>query len=469
MEIRSEPVEPRQVRLTIPAPPERVDKAKRAAAQSFGRQQRIPGYRPGKIPYERVAALVGEELILEEARRSLAGELVREAVRQEGLVPSGSVSYDIEQEDPLTIVALVPLAPEVDLGDYHALRVARPEPEEITDARIDETLDGWRDEMATLEPREDAAEEGDLVRVALVGRHDEKTVFEDEAMTLRLDRETVPEGTVPPDVVDELIGLSAGDEHAFALTYSEFWPQPELQNQEVAFEARMEEVMQLTRPELDDEFAQRVGDAESLEELRASLRERLEERAEMERDRAYVDAVIDALVAGATVSYPPALLEREMDALLQDLRARVERQGFAWERWLEMQKEREEEMLEDLERTARARVERGLVLTTFVDREGIRLSRDELEGSVKAFTSSLSPAARRGMPSRDELRQDLGSRILTNRALDRLVEIATGDAGAPAGGDEAGADEDAAENAAEYAAEDRAEPDGEQEAEAGEA
>ncbi len=428
MEITTETVEPRQVQLTIVMPDAVLDAARREVVAAFSRENKIPGFRPGKAPRARVAALVGDAAIEEEALERASRTVVQQAVEQEGLRPSAPVSIEKASDEPLTLRALVPLAPEVDLGDYNALRVELPEPESVPDDAVDETLERWRNEMAVLEPAEGAAEAGDVVRLSLVGTLDDKIVFEEEALSLRLDSEQVADAGVPPEVVDELIGLAAGESHAFTLVYSEFWPQTELQGKTVSFQAEVDGVSRLTLPEMDDDLAQQLADVETLAELRETVRAQLEQRARMAGRDTQVEQVVDTMVERANFAYPPQLLEHEVADVIGDLRSRVERQGFRWEHWLEMQKENEDQILSDAEASARQRLERSLVMTAFVEREGISVSADEVQHEVEAFTQMLSAPARRGMPDDETLRRQMGSRLLSSRAIARLMAIVSGEA-----------------------------------------
>ena len=437
MDTTVETVEPRQVKLTVVVPEAQMERARREVVAAFSRQNKIPGYRPGKAPRSRVAAIVGDEAIEAEALEMASRAAVQQAVQAQGLLPSAPIQIEKAGDEPIVLEALVPLQPEVDLGDYRDMRVEMPEADPIEDSVVEETIEGWRQEMAFLEPTEGAAEQGDVIRLSLVGTLEDKVVYEEEAVALALDGEKVAAAGLPPEVVDELVGLSEGDEASFELGYSEFWPQTELQGKTVAFEATIAGVSRLQLPELDDDLAQQLADVDGLDALRETVREQLQRRAEMAARDAQVESVVDALVEAATLAYPPQLLEREVADLIGDLRQRVERQGFRWEHWLEMQKDNEEKILEDAEANAKQRLERSLAMTAFVESEGIRISDEALSREVEQFTELLSKSAQRGMPDTATLKQQMGSRMLSSRAIERLMAIAAGEAEAGADATEA--------------------------------
>jgi trigger factor len=445
LDITSEDLEQRQVKLTIVVPPDRLDGAMNEAAQRIGRQLKIRGYRPGKVPLRAVIAHVGEQEVKADAMERLTQQVVGEAIRSEDLRPVAPTAVEKLSDDPLTLSAVVPLAPEVDLGDYLALRIDGPDPDPVTDEDVDQVIEAWRRDMAYLAPVERAAEADDVITVSLVGRHSDELVFEEDEFNLPLNADGAQAANLPSDIVEHLIGLGAGESSAFAVTYSEFWPQAELQSQEVEFEASVAKVAAITLPELNDSLAQEVGDVQTLDELRERVREQTELRSKLDAQDKLVEGALDALVEGSSVTYPPALLEAETADVVADLRTRVERQGFTWERWLELQQTDLDKLWDEMQQQAERRLKRGLVLNEFVRREGIDVAEDEVEAEVERLSELLPKDARKNvLPSRDQVRQSASSRMLTNRALARLVEIATGDddAGDQVDDDAAGADDD---------------------------
>lgn len=422
MEIASEPVAPCQVKLTIRVPAERRERARRDVAQEIGRRERVRGFRPGHVPVAMASAIVGEEAFEAAALQRLGPDILREAVRAEGLRPSAPAQLAVASEDPLVLEAVVPLQPVVELGEYLALRSPAPDVQPVEDADVEAVLEGWRGELAVLTPIDGPAAAGDLVEVALLGTLDGETVV-DDAFRFPLDREALPPGSVPPEAVDALLGANAGDERAFEARYSEFWPDARLQGRSVALRATVRSLARRSLPDLDDAFAAQVAQGATLEALRERVRARMVvDRVEAARE-AHLSAAVGALVASSRVEYPPQLLELEVLGMLDDLRAGVERAGMGWEAFLKAQEEREEELLADVERRARERLERSLVLQRFAEAEGIRVAREDVDRLVAGALRQLPTASRGKRRPSAEDRARYGNQILTARVLDRLMEI----------------------------------------------
>jgi trigger factor len=277
---------------------------------------------------------------------------------------------------------------------------------------------GGRGRCGQLEPYRPAAGLDRLRR-----RH-----FDDDSLTLQLDSESAAEAGLPAGIVGALTGLAAGQEARFDLAYSEFWPQTELQGQTVAFEAAVATVATRTLPDKDDALAEQVSDVETLDELRGEVRSALAQRAGLQAFEAHVDTMIQALIASATLDYPPELIDDELTAILRDLRERVERQGFLWERWIELQGEREGAIVGQAEAEAKRRIEQRLVLERFAELEGIEATGKEVDTELDAFLGSLSAPARRGLPSRAKLRPEIAARMVSRRLVARLSTIMSGSA-----------------------------------------
>ena len=479
LNITTEPIEPRQVQLTVEVDEARFEKAKRKAASEMSRQYKVPGYRPGKVPYARMVALIGEEPLLKEALELLGREAIAEAMVQEGLMPSAQVSLQIKSEDPPIFGALIPLPPEIKLGDYRSIRVPAPELEDPSDEDVDEIFDRLRRDMASMESVERAAEADDLVKIRMEARREDGGVSDgrvsddrdeddrdedasaekdeeneevstadaaeansgaaDEAadpglvrshdeMYVPLNEEGARQTGLPASVTDELIGLSAGEKTSFTVAYPDDWHDEALQGVSVVFDVEVQEVSEIILPELDDAFASSVSDMPSLEELRARVRTDLQMRQGSEMRDQHVESVVDALVAVASVAFPPAMLESEVQDLVRDLRERVERQGFTWERWLTMQDKEDEQLWAEFEEQAAARLTRGLVLGEFIEAEGIDLEAAEIQAEMDRIDSMLGKVPRKKRPNKQALLRQTGNRILTGRAIARLMAIATGEA-----------------------------------------
>jgi trigger factor len=315
----------------------------------------------------------------------------------------------------------------------------------VEQEEIDAILQQWRSDMAFKAPAERPSQTGDFLVVTITGRLDGDTVFEERDLELPLTSEGATAAGLPTAVVEELVGLAPGGDRSFTLEYPEFWKEPELQGQEVSFEAHAASVSAMKLPDLDNDLAREIGGVATLEELRDRVKAQIMVRKALEERDRYVGEALDALVGQSTLSYAPALLEAEVASVIADLKSRVERQGFTWERWLELSQKTEESLWDEIEPQARERLERALVLGAFARAENVTVSRQEVDEEVRRLGEAVFEETGRRIRPSDTIREDTASRMRTGHALDRLVAIASGELDVASAAREAAEEEEASQ------------------------
>ncbi len=434
MKIERQDLENRQVELQVEVASDQLQKAMRAAARRLSRGTKIPGFRPGKAPYEVIEGKFGEDVIFEEALDSLGQEIYRDALEETEIEPYAPGSLEeVIREDPLKLRYTVPLAPEVDLGAYRDIRIPF-EDAEVTDVDFEEGIEEIRQRQALIEPADHPAEETDLVIIDLSG---ELLDPEDEEDAQLLDMKDIsilvaPETDVPtPGVMEHLLGLAAGDEKSYEYTFTDDHPNEDLRNRTARFQIKCLEVKSRFVPEWSDELAQNLGDFESLLDLRVKFRENLQKQAEMEAETQHTDEIMQKLVEGASVEYPPIVLQEETGHLLQDLRMRLGNQKLTLEDYLKIEGKTEEDLREELEPEAIERIKRGLVLGKIVDVEELKVEDDEINAEIKRLTEPLGPDADKRLLEAFESpagRHRIARDVLTDKAIRRIIAIAKGEA-----------------------------------------
>ncbi|MFA9402103.1 MAG: trigger factor [Anaerolineales bacterium] len=434
MKIERQDLENRQTELQIEVASDQLQTAMQAAARRLSRGTKIPGFRPGKAPYEVIVGKFGEDVIFEEALEHLGQEIYRDALEEEKIEPYAPGSLEeVIREDPLKLRYIVPLAPEVDLGAYREIRIPF-EDAEVTDEAFEEAIEEIRQRQALIEPVDRPAEESDLVIIDLSG---ELLDPEDEEDAQLLDMKDIsvlvdPDTDVPtPGVMEHLLGLAAGDEKSYEYTFPDDNPNEDLRKRAAKFQIKCLEVKSRFIPEWSDEMAQNLGEFESLLDLRVKLRENLQKQAEMEAENQYRDEIMQKIVEGASVEYPPVVLQEETENLLQDLRMRLGNQNLALEDYLKIEGKTEENLREELEPEAIERIMRGLVLGKIVEVEELKVEDDEIDAEIKRLVEPLGAEADKRLLEAFESpagRQRIAMDVLTDKAIRRIIAIAKGEA-----------------------------------------
>ncbi len=415
LNIQSVEDEQRQLKVTVEVSEERVQRAMRQMARRLARDLHIPGFRPGKAPYDVVVRRVGEDALRAEAVEEITPEIFTEMLEELDVNPYVQPSLDQLELQPLQLQFTVPLKPVVDLGDYRAIRMSH-DPVEVTEEAVNNALEYVRRRHEVVEPVERPSQRGDVLTasrrgVSLNDAGEEKVIFNDSRLEIILDDEVTFKGTT---FVDQLIGLEAGDDATFAISFPEDYDDPDVAGFEVKFELTVLDVKKREVPELDDELAKLEGDYETLDELRADIRSGLEDEAKGQARADLFDGMIEKIKEGATMAYPPALIEVDVEERLDDLKARVARLEWQWEDYLRLQNQTEEGLKEPWRESAVGRVETNLVLTQLLENEQIMLTPEMVEASIEERTAPITD---------EKLRDELRAYYETGAGLDRLRNV----------------------------------------------
>ena len=445
MKIETQTLEDHQVKLTVEVEPETFESAKRRAARQASKRTKIPGFRPGKAPYQVVVRQIGETTIIEEALELVVKDIYPKAIDEAEINPYGPGQLEnVESMEPLVLEFVVPLEAEVELGDYHS--ISEPyEPKEVTEKEVEEVLDDLRQRQAVLEPVERPAEEGDRVFVRLSGTR--KNVDEGENPTLVSERSTTilikSEDTDSeesdskewpfPGFSRQLIGQSPQDELTITHTFSEDYDFESLRGAEAEYYVFIEDVKSQTLPELNDEFASTLGEYETLEDLRKDIRAGLEEQALQSYNEDYDSQILNEAIDQATIKYPPLMLEREIDSVIHNLEHRLEEQNLDMDLYLKTRDMDMDALREEARPVAESRLKQSLLLFELAKAENIEVKSEDLQTetlrTMNSLASTMSEKEARQLSNEsviNNLATSIMADMLTQRSLERLRKIASG-------------------------------------------
>jgi trigger factor len=443
LKIETQPLEQHQVKIIAEFEPEVLEKYKQRAARKIAQTSKIPGFRPGKAPYAVIHRLYGEEAIEHEAVDLLLDEEYQAVIKEAGVSPAAPGKLEeIISTNPPKFAFTVPLMPEVRLGDYQSLR-KEYQPPSITEDRVDQVVKNMRASYSTAEPAERPAQEGDLVSVIVKGELVSPAEGEEPLV--------IPENTVQMIVgenefeVDdwpyigfsrELIGMNAGEEKTIVHTFPADDPDEKLRNKEVKITAKVQTVKSLTLPEINDEFAQTMGEYDSVETMRKSIRQTLEDNEKREYDNKYLTDLVDQVRGLSIINYPPDVLQEEVDRVLHSLEDDLAERKMDLPTYLKTINQEEPAFIEsDVKPVARQRLERSLVLDELAHAENIQLDLDELQKETDSTMAALANDPEFKKMARGRKGQDLArgvtmesaNRVLNRQVLDRLKAIARGE------------------------------------------
>ena len=367
------------VALTIEITKAEFEAAKDKAFKKTGKNITVPGFRKGKAPRKMIEKLYGEGVFFEEAFNIIYPDAMEMAVEKSGIKPVGRADVDLgdpAEEGGLTIIAKVPVEPEVELGEYKGIEVEK-ETVKVLQADVKAELNRMAQRNARTETVERKAKKNDTVDIDFEGFVDGVPFEGGKAEHHEL---TLGSGAFIPGFEDQLIGCKAGDENDVVVTFPEEYHAKELAGKEATFKCKVHKVEETILPEIDDEFAKDVSDTcETLDDLKKEITERLKAERQEAADNAFEEKVLDAVIDGMKADIPAAMIDAQVDTIVQDFGYRLQMQGMGLEQYLKMTGTEMGAFRAMFQGQAERQVKTRLALQKVVELEGITVSDKELE------------------------------------------------------------------------------------------
>jgi trigger factor len=426
MKITTERIENCQVRIVVELDAAETADKIRKTAHHISSQFTVPGYRRGKAPVAAVIRTFGREAFRQEALEGFGQELYEKAVKESGYEPYRPGDLKDVEWDPFRMTVLLPLKPELDLGDYRSVRVS-PDPEPVEEQQIEAYLAELQSEHSQWVPVEHPAASGCQVVIDASGKAGELTVLDLTGRELVLDAEAA----VPlPGFQEQIVGMSAGEEKTFTLTYPQDHEPPEHAGLEAAFTVKVHSVKEKDVPAIDDELAVMVGDYASLEGLKASIRQDLEADAREKAESGYLDKVLEAIIQGAVkVEYPPLFVDDESDISLNQMERNLASAGLKLDEYLKAIGKTREAYKRDLRPAADERAGKRLVLVEIARREGLKAEEDQVDAELARLTEALQENEEMlKFLASPEGRISVADDLVLAKAQERVIQIGKGEA-----------------------------------------
>ena len=419
MKITSEKMEHCQVTLRVEADQGEMDKSLDKTYRRLSRKLSIPGFRKGKVPRVVLEQHIGRDTLLDEALDDLVPELYNQALDSEKLDPVDKGQVEILQKDPAVFKAIVPLKPEVELGNYHDVKLD-PDPVIVKDEEMDAVVQKFREEQGTWNPVERPSCMGDLLVIDVDATIDGKPFLDhnDVAYEMKADSIFPVQGFAA-----QVEGMSKNEEKTFTLPIPEDYRIKEFSGKEAQFHVTLKEIKEKELPEINDELAHNAS-YDSLEALRHKIKEDLHARAEAKSRADLTEKAIASLVEISHVDFPPTMENSEIDSLVEQQASRLGYNKVS--DYLVKLPRPKEELREDLRPAARKRIIVSLVLGKLSQDEGITVDSSEIDSRIKEMMGdSPDEDKMKKILSLPQIRGSVQQSLLTQKTIDRLIEIVT--------------------------------------------
>lgn len=375
--------------LTFEVSAEEFKKAIDEAFKKVVKNINEPGFRKGKMPRQMFNKKYGEEALYQDAIDIVLPEAYTKALDESGIDPVDRPEIDIESIEkgqPVVFTAKVTVKPEVKLGDYKGLEVT-PLEETVTEEEINEQLSNHQARLAEMSVKEDAIVEGDTATIDFEGFVGEEAFEGGKGEDYDLE---IGSNTFIPGFEEQLVGSKTGDSKDVVVTFPEEYHAAELAGKEATFKVTVKEVKGKVLPELNDDFAKEVDESvESLDALRTKLTEQTTEEKKQTAAQALRDDLVEKAAANAEVDIPQAMIDSEVDRMLQEFGQRLSQQGMNLDLYYQFSGQDEEALRAQMKEDAESRVRVSLTLEAIAAAEGIEVTEEDVNAELEKMTAQF--------------------------------------------------------------------------------
>lgn len=427
MKTTVETISETKVKLTITVDAKALEDAEKVALTKLSKSVKVDGFRKGKVPASVAAKHVKPQELQEQLLDDAISKAVAEAFLAEKIQALDRPMVDVKKYVPnesLEFTAEVDVLPKVTLGDYAKL-TAKPEKVSIEDKDIDEVIERIQQGFAEKKAVDRKAKEGDETVIDFVGKKGD-VAFDGGTgtdYTLKLGS-----NQFIPGFEEGVIGHKAGEEFDLNLEFPKDYHAKELAGEKVVFTVTLKEVKEPQLPEIDDELAKKAGPYETLKDLKSDIKTEITSQKEKEAGDKLKDSLVNELIEKSTVPAPEVLVQDQMRSIEQDFSQNLMYQGMSLDQYVETSKFKDvdEWREKEVKPSAEMRVKAGLVLSELSKAEDITATDTEIDSHVALYKQQYgnNPDALKQLDT-PEVRRDIANRYVTEKTVDRLVELNT--------------------------------------------
>ena len=411
------------VKLNITIPAKDAADAYNNAVRKISQYVNIDGFRKGKAPRSVVERHVGTERIKQEAIENLMPKAINQAVADNklDLVSQPYItSYNFNVGEDLTVTAKAELRPEVTLGQYKGLKLEVKDSPVAEDA-MQKSIDNLLNQYATQETVIDrATKDTDIAVIDFEGFCNGEKIQGGDAKNYPLD---LAHSNFIPGFAEQLVGKNLNDEFEIKVNFPENYHDEKLKGQPATFKIKINEIKEKKLPELNDEFAQKVGPFKTVDDLKADIQKYLDSQRERTNKQNSENEVFKAVIDASKVDIPETMIEREVASLKEEYKQRLAAQGITWETLVKSQGE--DELTKNLHEDAKTRIKNSLVIDKIAKDENIKLEPKDIEAKFAQLGAAY------GMKPQDLIKQlgkspealtSISQQALNDKVRDFLIQ-----------------------------------------------
>ena len=427
MSLQVEKLEKNMAKLTIEASAEDFEKAIQKVYLKARGKINIPGFRKGKAPRKLIEKMYGTGVFYEDAANDLIPTAYAEALKDCDLEivsrPEINVTQ-IEAGKPFIFTAEVAVKPEVTLGEYKGVEVEKSDVE-VTEEDINKEVDKERENNSrTIDVDDRAVESGDIIKLDFDGSVDGVPFEGGKAENYTL---TIGSGSFIPGFEDQLIGTKIGEEKDVTVTFPEDYHEKSLAGKEAVFKCKVNAISVKELPEADDEFASEVSEFETLAEYKEDIKKKLTEKKEKAARAKKEAQAIEKAVENATMEIPDAMIDTQVQSMMEDFARRMQSQGLSLEQYFQFTGMDAKKMHDQMKPEALKRIQNSLVLEAVAKAENIEISDEKVDEEIAKMAEAYKMEVEKlkgiiGDSERDQMKKDLAVQAAADLIADAAKE-----------------------------------------------
>jgi len=386
------------------------------AANEISKEVKIPGFRPGKVPYETLLQHVGKDLVLNHALDTAIPRVLADVIKKEQLQVIARPKVEVVSLEPLKFKAIVALYPEITVNGYEKIKIKSKEVK-VGEKEVDDAIKNVQKELAAWKPHEEAAEKGDKVEIDFEGFDEGGAVLEG---TKSVNHPLVlGEGMMVPGFEENLIGLKTGEIKDFILTFPKDYHKKNFQDKKVKFNVKINRILRPNYPDINDEFVGKyLGQGKNVEDFRKTIQDDLVNYRSMEEKKRTENELLDKILTLVKADFSEILIDEEVEYILSEMKHDMSHHGLKFEDYLSHLKKTEEEIRKELRKEAEKRLKLRFGLNAIMDSEKIEVSDKEIQDEMK----KLGLDKEKNALENNEVKARLINSVRINKLFERFIE-----------------------------------------------
>ncbi len=416
---------PTNITLTVAGEAADLEPIRRHVLGHFKNTVKVPGFREGKAPLEMVEKYANQQRVMDEFMEHALNELYRRAVDDEQIRPVSTPNVKLKKFVPYTELefeAETEIIGPAKLPDYKKLKLAKPKVD-ITAKDVNEVIKSLQTRLAARESVDRPAKDGDELIIDFSGSDSAgKAIQGADGKDYPL---ILGSKQFIPGFEENLVGAKAGDTKKFDVTFPEDYGVTALRSKKVTFKVEVQKVQELKEPKVDDDFAKKAGPVQTLAELKSDIKKQLKEERQRQAEAEYQNELVRRIAEKTVMEVPKSLIEEEIGRMEDQEKQNLAYRGQTWQEHLKDEGITEAQHRERQRPDAEGRVKAGLILSEIAEREGVKVTPEELEIRRQILKGQYQDPQMQAELDKPENLRDIESRLLTEKTLAKLTEYAS--------------------------------------------